>query len=396
MAADSLDTSLDSAIVAWSRVDLSAERHVALDQQGLEIADNQEQTSQGREALKEVVRQFRAVPAEERPSKIGGVIRAFQAEVDALTRRQSSAETAFLSLYRSLDDAPDPLPVLRSAATEMRRLGEGAADADKLRQQLAEYDKEFTSLKNQDATIRRLQQQLRDVDHQGDAAVHEAVEAALSEREVQWKEEARAVAAEVQEREAAAAARLQRLEDDAREASRAREAAQEQLFEMRTIFEQAQEAASAEIDMMRAELERATASQLAAEKVAVRLQEQAAGGQAGGQADARTKAADAAAEAASSVQLVPHPHHAPSPRTLTSHPSPCTLHPRPHPHPHPTPTRNTQHPQPHPRPQPSPLSPHRSPARSALALSPHSSRSPSPYCNPQPSPFTLRCRWRAS
>ena len=385
--------SLDSAIVAWSRVDLSAERHVALDQQGLEIADNQEQTAQGREALKEVVRQFRAVPAEERPSKIGGVIRAFQAEVDALTHRQSSAETAFLSLYRSLDDAPDPLPVLRSAATEVRRLGEGAADADKLRQQLAEYDKEFTSLKNQDATIRRLQQQLRDVDHRSDAAVHEAVEAALAEREGQWKEEARAAAAEVQEREAAAAARLQRLEDDAREASRGRSAAEEQVFEMRAVFEQAQEAAAAEIDMMRAELERATASQLAAEKVAARLQEQAAGGQAGGQADARMRAADAAAEAASSVQLetlTPHPspltpHHSPSPCTLTLHPhhspSPLTLLTT-HPHHSPLTLTLTTHPHPHHSPSPSQLTTRHSP--SSLTTHPHPSPSPSPSPSLQP------------
>ena len=38
-------------------------------------------SSQGynhREALKEVVRAFRAVPADERPARIGGVVKAFQ------------------------------------------------------------------------------------------------------------------------------------------------------------------------------------------------------------------------------------------------------------------------------------------------------------------------------
>ena len=142
---------INAAITAWERVDLSAERHVNLDQQGLAIADNQEKSAEGREALKEVIRAFKAVPAEERPAKIGGVIRAFQAEVDALTHRQSSAEAAFLSLYRSLDDAPDPLPALRGAAAELKRHATLSAEADGLRQRLSDYDREFASLKNQEA-----------------------------------------------------------------------------------------------------------------------------------------------------------------------------------------------------------------------------------------------------
>ena len=58
--------SLESSIAAWTRAEMSAERHVSLDQQGLEIADNQEKSKEGREALKEVIREFRSVPAEER------------------------------------------------------------------------------------------------------------------------------------------------------------------------------------------------------------------------------------------------------------------------------------------------------------------------------------------
>uniref|UniRef100_A0A7S2DFB3 Cux N-terminal domain-containing protein n=1 Tax=Haptolina brevifila TaxID=156173 RepID=A0A7S2DFB3_9EUKA len=299
---DALAT-LEATVDAWSRVDLSAERHAVLDQQGLEIADHQEQSAKGREALKEVIRQFRAVPTEERTVKVGSVIRAFQAEVDALTLRQSSAETAFLCLYRSLDDAPDPLPVLRSAAAEVRRLGEGAAEADSLRQRLAEYDKEFTSLKNQDATIRRLQQQLRDVDTRSDVAAREVAETALKEREAHWKEVVRVAAAEAHEREAASAARLQQLEEELRDASRAHATGQEQLIETRAIFEQAQEAAASEVELLRGELERATASQLAAEKECARLSSEVTHHAAGPDARTSTAAEREAASTAAQAQL---------------------------------------------------------------------------------------------
>ena len=75
MAAQEL---LKAALDAWSPVDLSAGRHAALDKQGLEIADNQEQSAAGRETLREVIREFRKVPHDERPARIASVIKAFQ------------------------------------------------------------------------------------------------------------------------------------------------------------------------------------------------------------------------------------------------------------------------------------------------------------------------------
>ena len=265
---------LEAAIAVWTRADLSAERHIALDQQGLEIADNQERSAEGRDALKEVIRQFRAVAAEERPAQIGSVIRAFQAEVDALTRRQSSAETAFLSLYRSLDDAPDPVPLLREVSGEVRRLAAEAVEVEGLRQQIADYDREFTSLKNQEATIRRLERQLREVDSKSETVASEALEAALAAREAAWKEQASAAAEQYREREQANAAKLLRAQEEVREAARAHQQAQEALFEMRSSFEQVQEAAGAEMEVLRVELERATATQLATEKQRAALEEQ--------------------------------------------------------------------------------------------------------------------------
>ena len=43
----------------------------------------------------------------------GELGKAFKAEVDALTRRARHGESAFLSLYRLLREAPDPLVLVR-------------------------------------------------------------------------------------------------------------------------------------------------------------------------------------------------------------------------------------------------------------------------------------------
>ena len=61
MAAQEL---LKAALSAWSPVDLSATRHAALDKQGLEIADNQEQSAAGREVLKQKLQEFKKVSAQ--------------------------------------------------------------------------------------------------------------------------------------------------------------------------------------------------------------------------------------------------------------------------------------------------------------------------------------------
>ena len=81
---------LAGAIDAWTAIGLT-ERHETLDQQGLAIAESQEQSADGREALKHVIREFKAVPAEERPAKVGGVIRAFQVRSKRVERARRRA-----------------------------------------------------------------------------------------------------------------------------------------------------------------------------------------------------------------------------------------------------------------------------------------------------------------
>ena len=226
----------ESAIEVWERVGLGAERHAALDEQGLAIADNQERSAEGREALKEVIREFKKVSNEERGGKVGGVIRAFQAEIDALTRRQSFAESAFLGLYRSLDDAPDPVPVLAGCVAEVHRLAAPVAEVTALRKQVADYDREFRGLTNQSQTIRKLREELKEAEGKS----IEALRQAAVEREEVMAQADQAAHAAWREREAEAAAVIQRAQEEARAASRASAATQEQLFEMRSSFEERQ------------------------------------------------------------------------------------------------------------------------------------------------------------
>ena len=266
-------------LAAWERVKLS-EKVVVLDQQGLKIADHREEATKGREALKDVIRGFKSTPAEERADKIGGVVKAFQAEVDALTQRQRYAEDAFLDLYRSLDDAPDPLVALREAVAANKASDAMRAEHEETKKQLANYDKEFTQLTNQAQSIKSLKQQLKEAE----ARAEEAVAAALRQQQEGSLIEQQMLQASAHEREAEMALRLQRSQEEAAAAARVQEAAGEQLYHLQQSNEETQAAARSEIELLRSELERSSAQALSLRTENETLRRDAAAGGSGGAA----------------------------------------------------------------------------------------------------------------
>jgi hypothetical protein len=46
---------------------------------------------------------------------------AYQTEIDNLTKRSKASESAFLSVYKVLADAPDPYPLLEAAVVRYLR-----------------------------------------------------------------------------------------------------------------------------------------------------------------------------------------------------------------------------------------------------------------------------------
>lgn len=227
MSADGGLEGVERAASAWEGVGLSA-RRAELDQQSLAVVDHQETSADGRESLKAVVRDFRSLPAAERPAKVGGLVKAFQGEVDALTRRAAFAEAAFFALYRSLESAPDPAPALREALGAAARGRRAEAEAEEARRELEEYRAELSGLKNQDHTLRRLQAQLREAEEHVDARVS----AALAERAAGADAAAAAAEAAAAEREAELRAAKEAAQAELAELSKAHDACQERLYRL--------------------------------------------------------------------------------------------------------------------------------------------------------------------
>uniref|UniRef100_A0A2K5ZZ19 DNA-binding protein SATB n=1 Tax=Mandrillus leucophaeus TaxID=9568 RepID=A0A2K5ZZ19_MANLE len=80
-----------------------------------ELSARQEESEHSHKHLIELRREFKKNVPEEIREMVAPVLKSFQAEVVALSKRSQEAEAAFLSVYKQLIEAPDPVPVFEAA-----------------------------------------------------------------------------------------------------------------------------------------------------------------------------------------------------------------------------------------------------------------------------------------
>lgn len=195
-------------------------------------------------------------------------IKAYQEEIDNLTRRCKTAEGAFADLTKHLGEVPDPTEIIVNALdhihvqhVQLQQLQQLVKDlqeenallekkaqqqppvaaapssghlsrAEKeellqLRKEVAEYEVEFRSLKNQDITIRKLEARIVELQQGGEEEFHAKLEKAKQElAETEGRRTTEAL-----EREAAMERRVQSLELQLKAERAGRAAAQAHLLE---------------------------------------------------------------------------------------------------------------------------------------------------------------------
>lgn len=82
-------------------------------------------------------------------------------QVDRLTKRAKHSESAYLEVYQSLYEAPDPSSYLTAGTKSASRISELEVHIRKQAQELAEYMAEAEGIKNQDLTIRKLEDKVK-------------------------------------------------------------------------------------------------------------------------------------------------------------------------------------------------------------------------------------------
>ncbi|XP_030938234.1 protein CASP [Quercus lobata] len=245
----------------WKGFDLEKVK-VILDEQGLRIADNQENSQKNRRKLAESTRDFKKASAEEKLSLFNSLLKGYQEEVNNLTMRAKFGENAFLEIYQKLYEAPDPYPALASIADQDIKLSELESENRKMKVELEEFRTEATHLKNQQATIRRLEERNRQLEQQMEEKVKETVE--MKQRSL--AEENQKTLEVLKEREQSLQDQLRQAKESVSTMQKLHELAQSQLFELRAQSDEDTAAKQSELSLLMDEVERAQTRLLSLER----------------------------------------------------------------------------------------------------------------------------------
>ncbi|KMZ66012.1 putative Protein CASP [Zostera marina] len=236
----------------WEEFNLDKER-TGLDEQGLKIAENQESSQKNRRRLAENTRDFKKASQDDKLSLFNSLLKGYQEEVDNLTKRAKFGENSFLNIYQKIYEAPDPYPALASIAEQDVKHSELEMENHKMRLELEEYRTEATHLKNQQATIRRLEERNRQLEQQMEEKIKEVVE--IKQRSL--AEENQKTLEVLKERELLLQDQLRQAKNSVVNMQKLHEFAQSQLFEVRAQSEEGAAAKQSEVNLLMDEIERA-------------------------------------------------------------------------------------------------------------------------------------------
>ncbi|CAM9924516.1 unnamed protein product, partial [Ectocarpus sp. 6 AP-2014] len=176
LGATSAQAHMKVVLTFWKEFNLDG-RRLQLDKQGLELQDAKDASLVRRKNLAELTKEFRKKSDQEKVAGVQRLVKAYQEEIDTLAKRCRASDSAFFSLYKGLYEAPDPAKALERSASERPRAAASELEVQKLRSELAEYEEEFSKLKNQDITIRRLEDVIAEFEEGAEAKVEEEAEA---------------------------------------------------------------------------------------------------------------------------------------------------------------------------------------------------------------------------
>ncbi|XP_070761457.1 cut-like homeobox 1b isoform X5 [Enoplosus armatus] len=205
--------------------------------------------------------------------QVAPLLKSFQGEIDALSKRSKEAEAAFLNVYKKIIDVPDPVPVLELAQQlqlKLQRMHDIETENTKLRETLEDYNKEFAEVKNQEVTIKALKEKIREYEQ----SLKNQAENLAQEKQLQLHNDYAEKERKLQENQDSMSSRLEEAEHKAQSLQTALETTQAELFDLKTKYDEESTAKADEIEMVMTDLERANQRAEAAQREAESLKEQ--------------------------------------------------------------------------------------------------------------------------
>ncbi|XP_061136177.1 cut-like homeobox 1b isoform X3 [Syngnathus typhle] len=271
-----------------------------LDATATQLANRQDESEQSRKKLIDLSREFKKNTPEDFRKQVAPLLKSFQGEIDALSKRSKEAEAAFLNVYKKIIDVPDPVPVLELAQQlqlKLQRMHDIETENTKLRETLEDYNKEFAEVKNQEVTIKALKEKIREYEQ----SLKNQAENLAQETQLQLHNDYAEKERKLQESQDSMSSRLEEAEHKAQSLQTALETTQAELFDLKTKYDEESSAKADEIEMVMTDLERANQRAEVAQREAESLREQLSLNNQSQQAASPTGKADPDAEQTAEV-----------------------------------------------------------------------------------------------
>ncbi|XP_032460835.1 protein CASP isoform X9 [Phocoena sinus] len=256
----------------WKRFDLQQLQR-ELDATATVLANRQDESEQSRKRLIEQSREFKKNTPEDLRKQVAPLLKSFQGEIDALSKRSKEAEAAFLNVYKRLIDVPDPVPALdlgQQLQLKVQRLHDIETENQKLRETLEEYNKEFAEVKNQEVTIKALKEKIREYEQ----TLKNQAETIALEKEQKLQNDFAEKERKLQETQMSTTSKLEEAEHKVQTLQTALEKTRAELFDLKTKYDEEITAKADEIEMIMTDLERANQRAEVAQREAETLREQ--------------------------------------------------------------------------------------------------------------------------
>ncbi|KAF9930662.1 hypothetical protein FBU30_000202 [Linnemannia zychae] len=249
------EDAFSAAVAVWRGIQLPTIQQ-EMDTQSVELLEQQQQSLAGRKKLAELTREFKKVPDQEKLQQFKVLLRAYQGEIDAITKREKATAQAFLAVYNALGQAPDPSKLLQVAADQTTKLEEISAlqaENTRLKEENASLHKQTANLRSLSSNTTKLQQRLTRLETKQEETIQEKVREKEQAFREEWEEKIRTA----KEREHDLQRQLNQAKDQLKTLKHTNDSTQATLVDHSQKYEEEVVAKLAELDIVLLDYERA-------------------------------------------------------------------------------------------------------------------------------------------
>ncbi|KAM9498817.1 homeobox protein cut-like 1 isoform 3-T3 [Salvelinus alpinus] len=262
----------------WKRLDLQQLQR-ELNTTATALANRQDESEQSRKKLIDQSREFKKNTPEDLRKQVAPLLKGFQAEIDAVSKRSKESEAAFLNVYKRFIDVPDPVSALETAQQlqlKVQRMHDIETENQKLRETLEGYTQEIAEVKNHEVTIKALKEKIEEYE---ETLKKQAKELGQEERregeeEGQLHNDHAEEESQQQENQESVVSKLEEANRKAQSLQTALEATQAELLELKSKYDEESTPKADEIEVVMSDLKRANQRAKVAEREAEALREQ--------------------------------------------------------------------------------------------------------------------------